>query len=49
MATVSQKNIIKQNCNQFLLVAKATALKQQISKFNAQTLAITFMSASGLW
>jgi len=26
-------NIIKQNWNQFLLVVKATALKQQIAKF----------------
>ena len=29
-------NIIKQNWNQFLLVVKATALKQQISKFCLQ-------------
>jgi len=45
--------ILKQNWNQFLLVVKATALKQQISiffirKFNAQTLAITFMAVTGL-
>ena len=45
--------IIKQNWNQFLLVVKATALKQQISNFfirtfNAQMLAITFMPVTGL-
>jgi len=28
--------IVKQNCNQFLSVVKATALKQQISKFYPQ-------------
>jgi len=31
-----QKNIIKQNWNQFLLVVKATTLKQQISNFYPQ-------------
>jgi len=31
-------NIIKQNWNQFLLVVKAAALKQQISKFYPQIL-----------
>jgi len=31
-------NIIKQNWNQFLLVIKATALKQQISNFHPQIL-----------
>jgi len=31
-------DIIKQNWNQFLLVVKATALKQQISKFYTQIL-----------
>ena len=31
-------NIIKQNWNQFLLVVKATALKQQISQFYPQIL-----------
>ena len=31
-------NIIKQNWNQFLLVVKAAALKQQISKFYLQIL-----------
>ena len=30
--------IIEQNWNQFLLVVKATALKQQLSKFYAQIL-----------
>jgi len=33
-------NIIKQNWNQFLLVVKVTALKQQISKFYPQILSI---------
>ena len=31
-------NVIKQNWNQFLLVVKATALKQQISQFYSQIL-----------
>ena len=35
-------NIIKQDWNQFLLVAKAIAIKQQISKFYTQILC-TFM------
>jgi len=34
-------NIIKQNWNQFLLVVKATALKQQISNFYPQILRST--------
>jgi len=44
-------SIIKQNWNQFLLVVKATALKQQISKFYSQilsteaSLAFTFMTS----
>ena len=32
------ENIIKQNWNQFLLIVKATALKQQISQFYSQIL-----------
>ena len=50
LADVSIYLIIKQIWNQLLLVAKATALKQQIAKFyqqmEPQTLAITFMSVT---
>jgi len=46
------QNIITQNWNQFLLVVKATTLKQQISTFYHQIqrtdIAITFVSVSGL-
>jgi len=43
-------NIIKQNWNQFLLVAKATALKQQISNFYPQILSTeaSFYITTGL-
>ena len=45
---------IEQNWQQFLFCIKAAALKQQISKFypqiqRMQKLAMTFISASGLW
>ena len=33
-------NILKQNWNQFLIVVKVTALKQQVSKFYPQILSI---------
>ena len=43
-------NIIKQKWNQFLLVVKATALKQQISKFYPQIPSIdAFTFMTGHW